>query len=276
MNTRFSILLPTYKKRFLAECIDSVLAQTYDNWELIIVNDASPEDIEEVVNRYSDTRIRYYKNAQNIGAKQVVKQWNKCLQYAQGDYCICIGDDDRLLPKCLETYADLIQKYPQVEILHGQTDIINELGKVVAHTPQRPQWESAMSMLYHRTYSGRPQFIGDFCYKTDTLKRRGGFYYLPLAWGSDDISALQAAATHGIANTTEVVFLYRSNDMSITRQKHVLLKWKSILQEANWKRHFLQQPQPNAEDELYRNQLRKSLLLFTLKKMYYVLQNATK
>ena len=59
MSTLFSILLPTYKRRYLQECIDSVLAQTYTNWELIIVNNASPEDIDGIVAQYTDPRIRY-------------------------------------------------------------------------------------------------------------------------------------------------------------------------------------------------------------------------
>ena len=59
MNILFSILLPTYKCQYLKECIDSILGQTYPNWELIIVNDASPEDIDSVVQSYADERIHY-------------------------------------------------------------------------------------------------------------------------------------------------------------------------------------------------------------------------
>lgn len=274
MRITFTILLPSYKSRFLRECIEGVLAQTYEAWELIIVNDASPENLDSIVQSYSDPRIHYYINEHNIGALHLVQQWNTCLQYAQGDYCICIGDDDRLMPRCLETYAELIEEYPQVEVLHGQTDIINEQGDVISHTAKRPAWESAMSMLYHRIYDRRPQFIGDFCFLSAALKNRGGFYDLPLAWGSDDISALLAATHHGIANTSEVVFQYRSNEMSITSQKYLFPKLKAVLLEAAWKRRFLRQPQSDSQDERYRRQLRKGLAKHTLRKMYYVWINA--
>ena len=114
----FSILVPTYKAKFLKECIDSVLSQTYTNFELIIVNDASPEDIDSIVSICSDDRLRYYKNKKNIGAVDVVDNWNLCLSYAVGDYVICMGDDDKLTPNCLEEYLKLIEKYPKLEKNH--------------------------------------------------------------------------------------------------------------------------------------------------------------
>ena len=101
-DIKFSILVPAFKARFLAECIDSILSQTYTNLELIIVNDASPENLDEIVSRYDDARIQYYVNEKNFGAINVVDNWNKCLSYATGEYVICMGDDDKLLPCCLE------------------------------------------------------------------------------------------------------------------------------------------------------------------------------
>ena len=274
MNTFFSILLPTYKLNYLQECIDSILAQTYSNWELVIVNDASPEDIESIIQKYTDTRIRYYRNAQNFGAKRLVKQWNHCLSLAKGEYVICMGDDDMLAPHCLETYAQLIADYPEVAILHGQTDIIDQYGQPVKHTPVRPAWESAMSLLYNRTYHYHHQFVGDFCYRRKDLIAQGGFYYLPYAWGSDDITALLAAKENGIANTQEVVFLYRDNRHSITRSSHPLGKIKAILREMRWKRQFTALPCPNQEDEKKRKELRRGLCHHTLKKIYYVLRHS--
>lgn len=85
-DIKFSVTVPAYKAQFLAECIDSILAQTYKNFELIIVNDASPQDLDSIVSKYDDPRIRYYKNKVGFGAEHVVGNWNKCLEYATGDY----------------------------------------------------------------------------------------------------------------------------------------------------------------------------------------------
>lgn len=274
MHTLFSILLPTYKKRYLKECIDSVLLQSYPYWELIIVNDASPEDIDAIVHAYSDPRIRYYTNAQNFGAKRIVEQWNHCLRLAKGEYVICMGDDDKLKPNCLDQYAQLIARYPDVAILHGQTDIIDEQGGLLRHTPMRPEIESAMSLLYHRIADRRPQFIGDFCYRTEELRTMGGFFYLPYAWGSDDISAIRAAALHGIANTQETVFEYRDNNASITRNPYVAGKLCAIIKESFWICKFLRKPADNEQDKQYRRYIRRQLLQFTARRCYYVLRNA--
>lgn len=275
MNPVFSILLPTYKRQFLAACIDSIMAQTYPNWELIIVNDASPEDIESVVLHYNnDPRIQYARNTKNYGAERLVEQWNYCLSLAQGDYVICMGDDDRMAVDGLATYARLIDRYPQVHVLHGQTDIIDANDQLVCHTDLRPEWESAISMLYYRTFDRRKQFIGDFCFKRQELVQRGGFYNLPYAWGSDDISALEAAQPHGIANTREVVFFYRDNEASITRHPHILGKLRAVLLEAMWKRRFLSRQADDVTDRTYQQQLKRKLLYITLIKCYYIIQNA--
>lgn len=90
-----SIILPTYngKSEWLSEAIDSVLGQTYKNWELIIINDASTNDIEKTILQFveKDQRIKYIKNEQNI--KQAASR-NKWIKQAQGKYIAFIDDDD--------------------------------------------------------------------------------------------------------------------------------------------------------------------------------------
>lgn len=227
-NIKFSILVPAFKARFLGECIDSILSQTYKNFELIIVNDASPENLGEIVSGYDDTRIQYYVNEKNFGAINVVDNWNKCLSYATGDYVICMGDDDKLLPCCLAEYRKLIDKYPEVGVLHGMTAMIDETSKVIAMQEPRLELEDAFSLAYFRLL-GRHQYIGDFLYKRDVLLQNGGFYKLPLAWGSDDLSAV-IAAKDGIANTSKVVFLYRDNQLTISNNGNTRLKAETTLE----------------------------------------------
>lgn len=246
---KFSITIPAYKQTYLKECIDSCLAQTYTNFELIIVNDASPEDLDSIVGKYNDKRIRYYKNKKNYGAVNVVENWNKCLEYATGEYIICMGDDDMLLPCCLEEYVKLMKLYPGLGVYHAWTEIIDEQSHVSGIQNPRPEYESALSLVYFRWNGRKMQFIGDFCYSVDLLRRSGGFYHLPMAWGSDDITAI-IAAEKGIANTQKICFRYRINSQTITKTGGWNVKIDATLLEEQWYQSFLSNCRKNRLSEL--------------------------
>ena len=250
LRTKFSITIPAYKRRYLKEAIDSCLSQTYQNFELVIVNDASPEDLDSIVSSYSDKRIRYYKNEKNCGAVNVVDNWNKCLEYAKGEYIICMGDDDRLLPNCLEEYVKLMEKYPSLGVYHAWTEIIDEKGEYKNMTDARPEYESVYSLIWHR-WKGRSQYIGDFLFEVQLLRNNGGFFKLPLAWASDDISAIIAAKERGIANTQKVCFHYRVNSQTISNAGNVICKLHAIEKEQKWYEKFLKNEPDNELDKKY-------------------------
>lgn len=252
---KFSILLPAYKQKYLYECIESCLTQTYSDFEIIIVDDASPEDLKAVVGQFSDIRIRYYRNEKNCGALHVVDNWNICLGYATGEYVICMGDDDKLLPNCLEEYSKLIKRYPNIGLLHGWTEIINENSQVVKLTNHRCEYESAISLMWHRKHAYELQFIGDFCFQRKWLQENKGFYNLPLAWGSDDISAYIGASKNGVANTQVPVFQYRVNSQTISNTGNIAEKMEALVLENNWKEEFLASQKLTGNDDLYRNEL---------------------
>lgn len=254
-NMKFSVTIPAFKAKFLKEAIESVLSQNYENFELIIVDDNSPENLKAIVDEFSDSRIRYYRNPQNCGAVNVVDNWNICLSYCTGEYVICMGDDDRLLPNCLHEYLKLIKKYPGIGILHGWTEIIDENSNVSTPTTHRCEFESAMSLAWHRWNAYNLQFIGDFCFNTEWLKKNGGFFKLPMAWGSDDISAIIGATKNGIANTQKVVFQYRVNNKTISKSGDPSVKMKSIILDYKWRKSFISQQSENEQDELYRKNM---------------------
>lgn len=217
---KFSITIPAYKQKYLYEAIESCLAQTYKDFELIIVDDASPEDLKSVVDRCQDFRIRYYRNEKNCGALHVVDNWNICLGYAKGDYVICMGDDDRLLPNCLEEYSKLIDKYPDLDIYHGMTEIIDENGNVTNMQEARPEWEGMYSMISGRLRNSRLQYIGDWLFKRTALEQLNGYVNMPMAWGSDDLTAYTIAKNKGVANTQMPVFQYRISCLTISNSGH--------------------------------------------------------
>lgn len=255
---KFSVTIPAYKARFLNEAIESVVRQTYDNWELIIVDDHSPENLVEIVKPYlTDNRIQYYRNKKNYGATNIVNNWNTCLSYCNGDYVICMGDDDRLLSSCLQEYKNLINEIPGLNVYHARTEIIDEVGEVVNLQELRPRWESVLSLIWNRWDHRNRQYIGDFCYNVQYLKGKGGYYNLPLGWGSDDITAVQAAKEKGIANMQVYGFQYRENCQTLSNStQFARTKIKATLTQYVWFNYFLetlQQQELSSTDLLYFN-----------------------
>lgn len=212
---KFSITIPAYKGQYLAEAIESILAQTCSDFELIIVDDCSPENLKNIVDKYNDPRIKYYRNAKNCGAENVVDNWNICLNHCTGEYVICMGDDDKLTSDCLDLYNRAIEKYPQNNVFHIQTLIINEKSDIVDIQDGRPEWESELSSIFNK-FKGRLQFIGDWLFKVESLKMVGGYIKFPYAWYSDDLTPYVVSQGKGIVNINKFGFQYRSSNHTIT------------------------------------------------------------
>ena len=242
----FSITIPAFKDKYLKEAIDSVMAQTYQNYEVVIVNDASPYNIDSIVCQYTDPRIHYFKNIKNCGAKNVVDNWNICLNHSTGEYIICMGDDDKLKPDCLQIYIDLMTKYPNLDIYHTRTEIIDENSNSVCILEERPDWESVYSLMYiHRS-----SFIGDWLFKTEVLRKNGGFYKFPYGWVSDYVTAFIAATNHGVANSNEVGFQYRGNRLSISYDLSCIDgKIEAFRTYTKWRLDFVSDKHPDNEED---------------------------
>lgn len=213
---KYSILIPAYKAKFYKECLESIFALDYADYEIIVLNDCSPEPIKEITAEYKSPLLRYYENEKNVGAKDLVDNWNKLLEMAKGDYVICMGDDDVLPPHCLKAYDEIMSRYPNLDIYHARTLMIDEKSEPCDIQEERPEWESMYSMLWHMMFKGRGQFIGDFLFNRQALIRQGGFYKLPYAMGSDWLTCLIAAKYKGIANIKSPAFYYRTSRYTIT------------------------------------------------------------
>ena len=251
----FSICIPAYKEEFLKECIQSILQQSLQDFELIILNDCSPASVEEIVATFHDERIRYFKNERNVGAVKLVDNWNKCLGLARGEYLVIMGDDDLLEPDYLEEFSDIISAYPNLDVYHCRSKIINDEGETLMLSPSCPSFENVYDSIWHRLRQYRSNYISDYVYRTQTLTSRGGFYYLPLAWGSDDITAFIASQEKGIAHTNKPVFNYRSNRLSITSTGNDLEKMRANFGYAAWLKDFLSHPPANLEDAIIHKHL---------------------
>lgn len=210
---KYSFVLPAYKATFFKEALDSILSQTYKEFELIIVNDASPEDLDSIVASYSDPRIRYYKNEKNIGGKDLVAQWNHCLEYALGDYIILASDDDVYHQEYLEKMDVLVNKYPEVNVFRPRVQYIDENGKITGIFGCIAEKVSWMEYWYYWEHVGSS--IGHIIFNRTKLIENGGFVNFPMGWGSDDATILMMGK-NGICFESEILYSFRNSGQNIS------------------------------------------------------------
>lgn len=235
-----SIGMPAYKAKYLNDAINSILAQTYQNFELIIVNDASPEDLYSIVKSYNDQRIIYKENKENIGRTNLIENWNLCLSYASGLFLVLASDDDIYEPKFLETMYNLSLKYPNVDLFHSRIDIINDSNDILAVSNPCLEYESDLEFVSQRLISRRTQVAPDFMCRMNALRAIGGFVNFPLAWYSDDATWYSLAKNKGVAYSSEVLFHWRDSGINISSRKdNVIQKLEASFLYKKWIRDYL-------------------------------------
>lgn len=157
MSDLVSIIMPSYNTAgFIAETIRSVIAQTYENWELIIVDDCSTDNTDAVVAEFlADTRIRYIKNEQNSGA---AISRNRALREARGRWIAFLDSDDLWLPEKLEKqiafmkekgYAFSYTDYAEIdESSHSNGRIVTGPRRITKHRMYDYCWLGCLTVMY--------------------------------------------------------------------------------------------------------------------------------
>lgn len=139
-----SIILACYNcEDLVSKAIDSVVGQSYDDWELLIVDDGSTDSSLEILRRYgaNDPRIKVYTQ-QNQG---VSKARNLALSHASGEFLCFLDADDWLPENSLQARINKFQESPAISFVDGQVDVYDETGKTIQRT-----WKPAFRGNPHR------------------------------------------------------------------------------------------------------------------------------
>lgn len=116
-----TIAIPTFNRAALLKgCVAAALSQTYRHFEVVVSNNASPDDTRNVLSRFSDARLRVINQDTNIGMHP---NWNACLANAKGEYIVFLSDDDRIAARMLERCAHLIRQQPQLSTVIALSNI---------------------------------------------------------------------------------------------------------------------------------------------------------
>src|SRR5512145_868606 len=117
---RVSIGLPVYQgARFIRNALESILAQTHEDFELIISDNASTDGTEAIVRAYAerDRRVKYHRNARNVGAAQ---NFNRVFSLASGEYFQWVAHDDVLAPACIARCVEVLDRERDVVLCYGR------------------------------------------------------------------------------------------------------------------------------------------------------------
>src|SRR5690606_29478243 len=128
MQQLVSIIMPAYKaEKTIPDSIESVLAQTYRNFELIIVEDFSPDSTRDIVKQFSslDSRIKLISKDNNEG---VAAARNTGLDYARGDFVAFLDSDDKWFKTKLEKQINIFNQYPEIDIIYTAYHRFNNHG----------------------------------------------------------------------------------------------------------------------------------------------------
>lgn len=121
MDELVSVIMPSYNTAaYIADSIKSVISQTYQNWELIIVDDCSTDNTDDIVSYFSDNRIKYMKNKKNMGAAATR---NRALREAKGEWIAFLDSDDLWLPTKLEKQINFMKNNGYVFSYHNYEKI---------------------------------------------------------------------------------------------------------------------------------------------------------
>lgn len=179
---KLSILMPTYNDaESIIETLDSLLAQTHHNWELIIIDDGSKDNtkkvIEQYIQKHKETRIQYHyqKNQDQLNALK------NGMQYITGDYVYILHSDDLLATSnVLEQAINYLQNHPNLDGIIADLLVIDKDSKIVGKQKVKNYKNQEYVMPLQLLFLGRNLFVDFAFHKVETFKKN--VYHNYLTW----------------------------------------------------------------------------------------------
>jgi glycosyltransferase involved in cell wall biosynthesis len=208
-----TVILPVYNaEKYLKEAIDSILNQTYTDFELLLINDGSTDSSEKIILSYNDPRIIYIKNEGNKG---LIFSLNKGIDLAKGDYIARMDADDISMPERLEKQLNYLEENKNVEVVASTVKYIDDAGKIAGNWKLDNQttdvktirkWMPRENCIAHPSVMGKKELLSRFKYNPNQLNIEDYDLWMRL---------LNTGAI--IAKIPEPLLYYRVHSSSVTQ-----------------------------------------------------------
>lgn len=205
-----SVLMPVYNTApYLREAVDSMLSQTFVDFELIVLNDCSPDNAEEILDTYDDQRIVRYKGGKNVGLSNVL---NVGVAMARGKYIARMDSDDISLPTRLQLQVDYLEKNPEIDLVSAAMQLIGAKEEVWIReiNPEKVKIEA----LFHS-----PVLHASSVWRKESFEKHGLRFEQGMVPAEDyDLWARALLKGLKLVNLPDVLYEYRIHDAQATLQ----------------------------------------------------------
>lgn len=209
-NPLISVIMPAYNaEKYIRSAIDSILNQTYQNIELIIVEDVSTDDTLQIISEYKDPRVKVFRNEVNQG---ISYSTNYAIRQSSGEYIALMDDDDIAVRDRLQLSLDFFEAHEDVDIVGGAGLVIDENDKFVGnHMPRNNPNLLKAILLFH-----------DCMWNGSVMIRREVFFehniwYRENCYGMQDfLFFVEASKKVKIANMSDILLYWRKHASSET------------------------------------------------------------
>ncbi len=216
MAPKYTFLLPAYKATFLKQALESIQAQTYEDFLVIISDDCSPEDLYAIAKPFlEDPRFSYRRNEKNMGAESLVGHWNMLVDMCQTPWLIMASDDDVYDIDFLKEMDSLQRKHPNVDLIHSRAQIIDGENVVKQRDSLYEEVVSQLEFMSQYYFFNSVSCMANHLIRSSALKNTGGFVDFPLAWNSDKVT-LDCLAKNGVVNSSRILFSFRVSGINIS------------------------------------------------------------
>lgn len=198
---KIAVVIPAYRSTYLHKALYSLALQTNKNFIVYVGDDCSPENIKSVTDTFSEEmEIVFHRFEDNLGGKDLVGQWERCVGLVQDEEWLWIfSDDDEAEPQCVEFFYKALETTKEYyDVYRFNTIVIDAQSEVLAETPLSPLQQNVLELaeniLLLKTGNSMPDHIFNF----SRYKELGGFIHTRFAQAADWASSINFAYTKGL------------------------------------------------------------------------------
>lgn len=240
---QLAIVIPAYKIDFFESVMKSLASQTNKDFTVYVGIDASISDFESIINKYKGSFDVVFKRfEENLGGKDLVAQWNRCIELTRGEHWIWLfSDDDMMASDCVERFYQEIANGANYDIYHFDIDAIDEKDNVIFQCRRFPDVLSSIEFYKKKENDDIDSFVVEYIFSRAIYERTGGFQKFDLAWGTDIATWTKFSQEQGIRNIKGGKVYWRKSYANITPNRHSEIAERKFLINVdyyNWINNF--------------------------------------